>query len=68
MRSPTEVTIEASVMNGVQKAFQRARRRSALSSSNLSFDNGLSTIFTYISASLFSMLVYYERRPKSNRP
>jgi hypothetical protein len=32
-------------MNGVQKALQRARRRSSLSSSKLFFGKGLSTIF-----------------------
>ena len=45
MRSPTELTMETSVMKGVQKALQRARRRSSLSSSKLFFGNGLSTIF-----------------------
>ncbi len=43
MRSPTELTIEVSVMKGVQKALQRARRRSSLSSSKLFFGDGLST-------------------------
>jgi hypothetical protein len=42
MRRPTELTIEASVMKGVQNAPQRARRRSSLSSSKLFFGNGLS--------------------------
>ncbi len=32
-------------MKGVQKAFQRARRRSSLRSSKLFFGKGLSTIF-----------------------
>jgi hypothetical protein len=32
-------------MKGVQKALQRARRRSSLSSSKLFFGTGLSTIF-----------------------
>jgi hypothetical protein len=45
MRSATELTMETSVMKGVQKALQRARRRSSLSSSKLFFGNGLSTIF-----------------------
>jgi len=45
MRSPTELTMETSVMKGVQKKLQRARRRSSLSSSKLFFGNGLSTIF-----------------------
>ena len=45
MRSPTELTMEVSVMKGVQKALQRARRRSSLSSSKLFFGKGLSTIF-----------------------
>lgn len=45
MSSPTELTIEASVMKGVQNALQRARRRSSLSSSKLLFGKGLSTIF-----------------------
>jgi hypothetical protein len=39
INSPTEPTIEASVMNGVQKASQRARRRSSLSSSGVFFDD-----------------------------
>ena len=43
MRSPTELTIEVSVMKGVQKALQRARRRSSLISSKLFFGNGSST-------------------------
>jgi hypothetical protein len=37
--------MEVSVMKGVQKAFQRARRRSSLSSSKLFFGKGLSTLF-----------------------
>ena len=45
MSSPTELTMETSVMKGVQKALQRARRRSSLSSSKLFLGNGLSTIF-----------------------
>ena len=75
MRSPTELTMETSVMKGVQKALQRARRRSSLSSSKLFFGNGLSTIFDQDQGSLlwFSWpirqvvyrLVYYEHTPKS---
>jgi hypothetical protein len=40
INSPTEPTIEASVMNGVQKAFQRSRRRSSLGSSRLLLGDG----------------------------
>lgn len=36
----TELTTDASVKNGVQKAFQRARRRSSLSSSRFLGDGG----------------------------
>ena len=77
MRSPTELTMEVSVMKGVQKALQRARRRSSLSSSKLFFGNGLSTIFDQDrgcflvfsgrSAKLSHRLVYYEHTPKSNQ-
>ena len=62
-------------MKGVQKALQRARRRSSLSSSKLFFAKGLSTIFdkdrkliygfSGRSASCLS-LVYYEHTRKSN--
>jgi hypothetical protein len=45
MSSPTELTIDVSVMMGVQKALQRIRRRSSLSSSKLFFGKGLSTVF-----------------------
>jgi hypothetical protein len=62
-------------MNGVQKALQRARRRSSLSSSKLFFGNGLSTIFDKDRKLIYGLsgrfasslsLVYYEHTPKPN--
>ena len=62
-------------MNGVQKALQRTRRRSSLSSSKLFFDGCLSTVFDkdrkliYAFSGRFASclsLVYYEHTPKSN--
>lgn len=62
-------------MNGVQKALQRTRRRSSLSSSKLFFGNGLSTIFDKDRRLIYGFsgrftsclsLVYYEHTPKSN--
>ena len=38
--SPTEATREVNVMTGVKKAFQRARRRSCLTSAKLLFVGG----------------------------
>jgi hypothetical protein len=78
INSPTEPTIEASVMNGVQKAFQRARRRCSLSSSEVFLGDGGSTIIAPAVKSLFGAsgptfvslaprLVYYEWAPKSNK-
>jgi hypothetical protein len=62
-------------MNGVQKALQRTRRRSSLSSSKLFFDGCLSTVFdkyrklNYAFSGRFASclsLVYYADTPKSN--
>ena len=62
-------------MKGVQKALQRARRRSSLSSSTLFFGNGLSTIFDQDGKPIYAFsgriasclsLVYYEHTLKSN--
>jgi len=68
--------MEVSVMNGVQKALQRTRRRSSLSSFKLFFGNGLSTIFDKDRKLIYGFsgrfasclsLVYYEHMLKSNR-
>jgi hypothetical protein len=76
MSRPTELTMEVSVMNGVQKALQRTRRRSSLSSFKLFFGNGLSTIFDKDRKLIYGFsgrfasclsLVYYEHMLKSNR-
>ena len=79
INSPTEPTIEASVMNGVQKAFQRARRRSSLSSSEVFLGDGGSTIVVPavksllalpvlpLSAWLLSGWYIMSGRPKSNK-
>src|SRR5262245_4598334 len=76
MSSPTDLTIEASVMKGVQNALQRACLRSSLASSKLFLGKGLSTMFRWYGKSLYSFLddspsclsfLYYERTAKSNR-
>ena len=54
MSSPTELTIDASVMNGVQNALQRARLRSSLASSKLFLAKGLSTMFRWYGKFLYS--------------
>src|SRR5215510_2021009 len=56
MRSPTELTMEASVMKGVQNALQRARLRSSLASSELLLGNGLSTMFRWCGNAFYCFL------------
>jgi hypothetical protein len=72
----TELTTDAIVKNGVQKALQRARRRSSLSSSRVFFGEALSTItskevkpsfgFFAIPSLDCLWLIYYDRTLKSN--
>src|SRR5262249_61015013 len=60
MRSPTELTMEASVIKGVQNALQRARLRSSLASSKLFLGNGLSTMFRWYGISFFSFSMTHQ--------
>src|SRR5262249_18295418 len=60
MRSPTELTMEASVMKGVQNALQRARLRSSLASSKLFLGNGLSTMFRWCGISFYSFSMTHQ--------
>jgi hypothetical protein len=66
----TELTTDASVIKGVQNAFQRSRRRSSLSSSRFFFgDGGFTDPQSGPETTLApaSVLIYYERAAKSNR-